>query len=92
MTLNTRGIHQEKPFERGGFQEDRETYIQEIYRMRKQPDGTHEYHPPQLGNKIATVRGPFKVEHTSRVIVILPPERPKTRKCYFEAKGKVIQK
>lgn len=89
MTINQVELHQEKPFHRAGFQGDRQTYIQEISRMRQDKDGDYQYHWPEPGQRIATVSGPFKVEKTTRVMVILHPE--KRRRCYFQAEGYLVE-
>ncbi len=90
MQLEHWQIYPKKPFKRAGFQSNRQTYIQEISRMRQDESGKHYYHPPEPKTRLATVSGPFEVEKVSRVMVILPPD--KKRQCYFEAKGKLVNR
>lgn len=72
-------------FERGGFQPDG-TYIRDITRQTPGPDGTPGWNPPDVGQTIPTLKGPF------RILRIIGSIFPHHGRLYFHAEGEIVRR
>lgn len=80
-------VYDEKPFKRAGLQEDG-SIIQEISRMRDGERG-RSYYPPEEGMKVASTKGPFKVEKVSEVMEVRG-EGGRRSRWYYRATGNLV--